>query len=101
MEHIQDIYKRHGAGWSNRFGDHTILIPATVMPLILMVLAHGIRERNSDSIVGWYVGSLLTYGMAWVVWQRTNSRVTRGLVILVISLWMVYDGFMLIALSRD
>jgi hypothetical protein len=92
MEHQLASRGQPVSRWSNHIGDHTILIIATVLPLILMVIAHNIRTRNGDSLAGWFVGSLLSFGLARFVWRRTGSRVTRALAVLVVCLWLVYDG---------
>jgi hypothetical protein len=82
--------------WLSRISDHTILIIATLLPLILAATAHGIRTSNSDSAAGFLVGSLLSFGLAWFVWRRTSSRVTRALAIVVVCLWLAYDAAVLI-----
>jgi hypothetical protein len=92
MDQRTVIRRRYGAGLLDRISDHAILILTTLMPLIVAAFAHAIRDRNIDSLVGWYAGSLLTYAMAWFVWRRTCSRETKALVILVVSLWIVYDA---------
>jgi hypothetical protein len=87
--------------WLNHFSDHTILIIATLLPLILTVVAHSIRSSNGDSLVGWFAGSLLSFGLAWFVWRRSGSRVTWALAVLVVCLWLVFDGAALYWIITD
>jgi hypothetical protein len=76
--------------WLGHVGDHTILIIAALLPLILAVITHSIGDSNDASLVGWIAGMLLSFYLAWVVWQRTGLRLTRALAIVVVCLWLVY-----------
>src|SRR5215211_476037 len=79
------------SGWLSRRSDHTVLIIATILPLILAALAFAIRSSNNDSLAGWFAGSLLSFGLAWIVWERTRSQTTRVLAAVVVCLWLVFD----------
>jgi hypothetical protein len=101
MDLNSTIDGRHASRWIDRRSDHTILIIAILLPLILTVVAHSIRSSNSDSLVGWFAGSLLSFGLAWFVWRRSGSRVTWALAVLVVCLWLVFDGTALYWIITD
>jgi hypothetical protein len=89
------------SGWLSRRSDHTVLIIATILPLILAVIAFALGDSNGYSLAGWFAGSLLSFYLAWMVWERTRSQTTRALALVVVGLWLVFDAATLIRIIVD